>query len=376
MFPRLRPLLSAFLAFPLLFACSAKKESFDFDAASLAVYVTPSDSSGLRLSLSRDEDSVFGSWEETASGSAAGGPSYGLAQGSAKVDGGLELRLFGASSAAPARTLKGSYRDGERRIVATLISSGEGESAGRSVALEADPRATKDLSTLRLHLDSRKNLVTSDLEPTRFRYLGLEPLGPAALRSWYRGVFQGGLPLKDAMDKEGEAFIGDFENSSAQLKDQYGQNAVHAWYYEGRQFVAHRAGSLFVMGLRRMTYSGGQKGSAGLAYAVIDLAQKKVLGPGDFLAAGWENKLPALLEKSVRASLGLDEGSPLSKAGFTGDAIAPNGNFFVYSGGLGFHYAAGEIADAALGDLSITVPLSDLGDLLSPGAATRLAGGK
>jgi hypothetical protein len=373
---RLRPLLCAFLLLALLFSCSGKKASFNFDASSLAVYVAPSDSSGLSLSLSRDADSVFGSWEESASGGVAGNPSYGLVQGSAKADGSLELRLFGASSAAPARTLKGSYSDGERRIEATLIPAGEAESAGRSVSLEADAKAVKDLSVLRLHLDSRVNLVTSDLDPTRFRYLGLEPSGPAALRSWYRGVFQGGLSLKDAMDKEGKAFIGDYETRSAQLKDQYGQNAIHAWYYEGRQFLAHRSGSLFVMGLRRETYTGGQKGSAGLAYAVIDLAQKKVLGPGDFLAAGWEEKLPALLEKSARASLGVAAGLPLSGVGFSGEEIAPNGNFFVYSGGIGFHYTAGEIADAALGDLSITVPLADLGELLSPGAAARLAGGK
>jgi len=370
MFPRPLPLLSALLAFSLLFACSGKREGFVFDSPSVEVYAAPS---GLRLSLSRDADSLFGSWEEPA---AAGGASYGLVQGAAKADGSLALRLFGASTAAPARILKGSYSGGEGRIEASLIPAGQAESAGQSVALEADRDATADLSALRLHLDSRKNLVKSDLDPTRFRYLGLEPSGPEALSSWYRGVFQGGISLREAMDKEGKAFIEDFESSSAQLKEQYGQNAVHAWYYEGRQFLAHRAGSLLVMGLRRVTYSGGEKTNVGLSYAVIDLAEKKLLGPGDFLAAGWEERLPALLEKSARASLGVAAGVPLSQAGFSGDEIAPNGDFFVYSGGLGFHYAAGEIADAALGDLSIAVPLADLGGLLSPGAAARLAGGK
>jgi hypothetical protein len=126
------------------------------------------------------------------------------------------------------------------------------------------------------------------------------------------------------------------------------------------------------MGLRRVTYSGGEKTNVGLAYAVIDLAEKKLLGPGDFLAAGWEERFPALLEKSARASLGLSADLPLSKAGFSRDEMSPNGNFFVCSGGLGFHYSAGEIADAALGDLSIVVPFADLGGLLSPGAAARL----
>lgn len=369
MLSRPRRLLSVLLALPLLFSCSGKREGFVFDSSSVRVYAAPS---GLRLSLSRDEDSVFGSWEEPASA----GASYGLVQGAVKADGSLALRLYGASTAAPARVLKGSYSGGEGRIEATLIPAGQTESMGQGVALDEDRTATGDISVLRLHLESRKNLVKSDLDPTRFRYLGLEPSGPESLRSWYRGVFQGGLPLKEAMDKEGRAFIEDFEGSSTQIREQYGQDAIHAWYYEGRQFLAHRAGSLLVMALRRVTYSGGERTNVGLSYAVIDLAEKKLLGPGDFLAAGWEGRLPALLEKSARASLGLAAELPLSRAGFSGDEIAPNGNFFVCSGGLGFHYAAGEIADAALGDLSITVPLADLGGLLVPGAAARLAGGE
>lgn len=357
---RLGPLAAAGLLFAaLLFAptaCAAPR--YEAGAASLNSYAEKE--GGLVLRLARDGSLVWGAWEEGFA------RSYGLVEGEAGEDGALSLKLFGSSASTPPEILEGRYAAGEGRIEGKL----SGGAAGRAVLLSRSGYSPK-LSLSRLHAEERGSLA-ADAEPTRFDYTSIEPAGPKDLLAWYREAFQGGMDSGAAMAREKDAFFEDFRSGSQALLEAAGEEAVHPWFYDGRQFLAYANRSVLVLGLRRATFAGGAHGMHGLRYAIIDPEGKKVLGPADLFVPGCDETLSGLLGAKAREAFGLEPGSSLAQGGFLVDAIPPTNNMFVYSGGIGFHYNVYEIAPYAAGDIWLCLPFEELGEVLLPGAAGRL----
>ncbi len=346
----------------LLASCAA---GFKLDGESLISFaetVEAPAAGGLRLNLSRDRESVFGSWEDVSLSR------YGLVEGAAKADGSLSLRFYGVITAAPVGALKGAYAGGESRIEGKLVF---GDEAARPVTLASRKAVTDRLSLAALRSTTREGLPSSESEATRFIYEGFEPSAPPALRDFYRRTFQGGKTLKAIMALERDEFLDDHKVMAAELKKQMGETAVHPWYYEGRQILTYRGGGLLVMALRRGIFTGSGEIGQTLRHAVIDEVGQRVLGPGDFLAEGWEGKLPAILAAGAREELGLASSASLVGEGFVADEPQPSADFFIYSKGIGFHYAPGKLAPKESGELFLIVPFGRLQGLLRPEAMSR-----
>jgi hypothetical protein len=351
--------LSAFaVVLTLLVSCSPR---FKPEGGSLLSF-TEAGGGGIVLNLGRDAESVVGSWEDPSLAH------FGLVEGVAKADGSLSLRFYGAVTALPVGSFAGSYRGGETGIEGKL-AFGKAEPRPLSLALSPGPTAKLELRTV--HRNTREGLPSTETDPTRYIYQGFEPSSPPAFRDFYRGTFQGGKALKDIIEKEGEEFLADFKGTTAQLKEQSREAQVRAWYYEGRQLLSYRSKGLMVMALRRGIYTGGESLSQALRFAVLDEERAALLGPGDFLVEGSEAKLPALIAASVREELGLEEGKSLASEGFVSDEAPSGGDFFVYSRGLGFHYAPGVFAPKETGELFVLLPFERLAGLLKPETMSR-----
>lgn len=314
----------------------------------------------LRLVLSRDGFSVFGTWEEASLAR------YGLVEGNSKDDGSLKLTFFAAATAAPVGHFAGKYLDKEKAFEGNL-SLGSSE----SIKLRFDQGKKLDLRQASLQALSRKGLPAKE-EPGHFWFVALEPSRPGAFRAMYRKTFQEGRTLARSMAAARDGVIADF--SSAATTD---PEAAKSWVYDARQFPSYVGDSLLVLGLRVGVVSGGRVLEQSLRYSVLDTRQARRLGPGDFLVDGWEARLPELLAQSAREELGLAEGSSLGQVGLTLELPLPSPDFLVYSQGLGFHYPPGALAPDGAGDFFILLPFARLEGLLKPGVldAYRLGGG-
>jgi len=357
---RLGPIAAGVLLLAVLLvaptACATS--GYDAEAASLSSYAEKD--GGLVLRLARDGSLVWGAWEDLSA------KRFGLVEGEARPDGGLSLKLFGESASAPPATLEGRYAAGEGRVEGKLA----GGDASRDVVLPRSAAPAK-LALSRLHAEERGSLA-AEAEPTRFDYTSIEPAAPKEFLDWYRKTFQGGMDSGAAMAREKDAFFEDFRSGSQALLEAAGQEAVHPWFYDGRQFLAYANPSVLVLGLRRATFAGGAHGMHGVRYAIIDPEEPRILGPADLFVPGCDEALSGLLGAKAREAFGLEPGSSLSQGGFLVEAIPPTNNMFVYSGGIGFHYNVYEVAPYAAGDIWLCLPFEELGGVLLPGAAERL----
>lgn len=314
----------------------------------------------LKLILSRDGFSVFGTWEEASLAR------YGLVEGNSKDDGSLRLTFFAAATGAPVGHFSGKYLGGEKAIEGDL-SLGSSE----SVKLRLDQGQKLNLRQASLQALSRKGLPAKE-EPGHFWFVALEPSSPGAFRTMYRKTFQEGRSLATSMAAARDGVIADF-GAAAETDPE----AAKSWVYDARQFPSYVGESLLVLGLRVGVVSGGRVLEQSLRYSVLDTRQVRRLGPQDFLVEGWEAQLPELLARSAREELGLEEGSSLAQVGLTLDLPLPSPDFLVYSQGLGFHYPPGALAPDGAGDFFILLPFDRLGSLVKPGVleAYRLGGG-
>lgn len=332
--------------------------------ASLKSFAERSGSGGtIVLNLSRDEEAILGSWEDTSFART------GLVEGEVKKGGGLALRFFSAETRDVVGMLDGSYSRGESLINGTIQF---GSDPVRPIALESMDGPVADLAVKSVHATSRRYLTKAAEDPTRFYYFAFEPSSPVELRDWYRTAFQGGKALPDILEQEKNAFIDDFENTAKDRIAQLGQaDLLRAWFYDGRQFLSFRGKDLLVMGLRRSVFTGEKDVSSSLRYAVIDENERTVLGPAAFLNDGWEAQLPAILTESVREELGLAETDSLVANGFVSETVDLGKDFIVYSQGLAFHYGPGQLAPVSVGEFFVYVPFNRLGGLLREGVLEK-----
>ena len=240
--------------------------------------------------------------------------------------------------------------------------------------LEFETRSsiTRGLSLVVVRDSSRGDLPAAS-EPARFIYAALEPRYPSPFRSWYRSSFQEGLALKDILASRRDSFFTDFRAYLSWQRSLGGSVEPSPWYFEGRQFVAYRGRGFLTLGLRRGVFTGTSDFSDSLRFVVVDEKARKELSPGDLFLEGWAQALSPLLAASAREELGVGEASPLAQSGLSSEAPRPSGDFFLYSAGLGFHYAPGELAPTEAGEFFLLLPFDRIASLLKPEARLRLA---
>lgn len=108
------------------------------------------------------------------------------------------------------------------------------------------------------------------------------------------------------------------------------------------------------------SYTGGAHGLGQLDAIVLDLRDGSAVNESDLFADGYEESLSERLSTHLPEAFDDEE----SYEGLFVKQIAPNGNFMVSEDGVTYIYQPYEIGPYSLGTISVTVPWTELEDLL------------
>ncbi len=148
-----------------------------------------------------------------------------------------------------------------------------------------------------------------------------------------------------------------------------GEIPVWYWYtLDIRNELLHVSDSLVSYSVSYSDYEGGAHGSHRLTYTNIDLNRLTTLSEEDLFLPGYyrplTEKIVAQLMKDNEVT---EPDSLLMKGFFTIEDIVPNNNFWLSDSAIHYAYNQYEIAPYSMGVIDVTIPYSELTELLSPG---------
>jgi Protein of unknown function (DUF3298) len=113
--------------------------------------------------------------------------------------------------------------------------------------------------------------------------------------------------------------------------------------------------------------TGGEGGEANEVCHVLDMNTGEKINLKDVLLPNYQAALSAMLEKQIRFDREIPVKLKLSESEdqFTVEKIPVTDNFYLDRGGLGFYYAAGEIAPTAAGPIVVHIAYFKLKSLLN-----------
>ena len=140
------------------------------------------------------------------------------------------------------------------------------------------------------------------------------------------------------------------------------------WYYmNNSNKILFQSDSLLSYAVEYSDYEGGAHGSYRVTYTNIDLNGLVTLSEEDLFVPGYFNplteKIIAQLMKNYDATA---PDSLLMRGFFTLEDIVPNNNFWLDGENIHYSYNQYEIAPYAMGVIDVSVPYSDLTDILLP----------
>ncbi len=162
-----------------------------------------------------------------------------------------------------------------------------------------------------------------------------------------------------------EALSNNFYQDKARLNGE-----VPAWYWytmSNRNRILFQNDSLLSYAVEYSDYEGGAHGSYRITYINIDLNDLTTLSEEDLFVPDY---FKPLTEKIVHQLMKkYDAGEPdslLMRGFFTLEDIMPNNNFWLNGEGIHYSYNQYEIAPYTMGVINVTIPYSELTDILLP----------
>lgn len=125
-------------------------------------------------------------------------------------------------------------------------------------------------------------------------------------------------------------------------------------------------------------YEGGAHGSHNVTYTNIDLERLVTLSEEDIFVPGYFKPLAEKIVNQLMLIYQVNEPDSLLEKGFFNiEDIVPNNNFYLNEEGIHYAFNQYEIAPYVMGEINVTVPYSDLEDILLPnGIVTRFFSNK
>jgi hypothetical protein len=131
--------------------------------------------------------------------------------------------------------------------------------------------------------------------------------------------------------------------------------------------ILFKSDSILSYAVEYSDYEGGAHGSYRITYTNIDLNELVTLTEEDLFVPGYFNplteKIVAQLMKDFDAEVA---DSLLMKGFFTIEDIVPNNNFWLDGENINYSYNQYEIAPYAMGVIDVSVPYTELTDILLP----------
>ena len=163
-----------------------------------------------------------------------------------------------------------------------------------------------------------------------------------------------------------------FAEDRMDLDEQLGEPSAPWEEQAGLEYVG-RCGAVPVFESRAYEDTGGAHGNTAVAFLVFD-AQGELIPPASWFIAGSEAALSQRIEAGFRRQKNLAPDARLSANGFFEDHIPRSATLRPTPKGMEFFYNSYEIAPYAAGQPTLTLPWTDLMDLLTPAAREWLRG--
>lgn len=199
----------------------------------------------------------------------------------------------------------------------------------------------------------------------------------ARLQQIFLGTFFGDvaydtLSPADAVNK----YIADYTDEYKKLSNDFyeeknrleGKTPQWYWYYMyNSNKILHRHDSIISYAVEYADYTGGAHGSYRVTYTNIDLNELATISEEDIFIPDYYNPLTKKIVNRLMQDHNVTEPDSLLRRGFFAvEDIMPNNNFWLNEEGIHYAYNQYEIAPYASGVIEVTIPYSDLTDILLP----------
>lgn len=247
---------------------------------------------------------------------------------------------------------------------------------GKSVKIEYDSIVVRQ--NIPLLNDNDTTLPYADVKvsftyPSKFR--DAESL--TRLQQIFQGTFFGGIEYDSLTPKEAmKRYIDDYTARYKALSNIYyedkarleGKMPVWYWYmmYNSNR-ILFQNDALLSYAVEYSDYEGGAHGSYRILYTNIDLNELVTLSEEDLFVPDYYKSLTDKILSCLMIQNNVDvPDSLLMKGFFTIEDIVPNNNFWLDEIGIHYSYNQYEIAPYSMGVIDVTVPYSDISDILLP----------
>lgn len=202
----------------------------------------------------------------------------------------------------------------------------------------------------------------------------------ARLQQIFQGTFFGdsnydSLPPQEAVDQ----YLKEYTDRYQSLSNYYYEDKARiegkmpSWYWyimNNSNKILFQNDSLLSYAVEYSDYEGGAHGSYRITYTNIDLNELVTLTEEDLFVPGYfkplTEKIVAQLMKNYDANV---PDSLLMRGFFTLEDIVPNNNFWLDAENIHYSYNQYEIAPYAMGVIDVSVPYTELSDILLPDGA-------
>lgn len=199
----------------------------------------------------------------------------------------------------------------------------------------------------------------------------------ARLQQIFQGTFFGDSDYDSLSPQEAvDQYIREYTERYQSLSNYYYEDKTRiegkmpSWYWyimNNSNKILFQSDSLLSYAVEYSDYEGGAHGSYRITYTNIDLGGLVTLSEEDLFVPGYfkplTEKIIVQLMKNYDATV---PDSLLMRGFFTLEDIAPNNNFWLDGESIHYSYNQYEIAPYAMGVIDVSVPYSDLSDILLP----------
>lgn len=218
------------------------------------------------------------------------------------------------------------------------------------------------------------NVDISFTYPVKFR----EAEDLARLQQIFIGTFFGdteydSLLPQEALDKYLVDYTAEYQELSNYFysdKSQLEGQEMPMWYWYQLNLansILFKNDSLLSYAVIYSDYTGGAHGSYRITYTNIDLNNLTTVSEEDIFVPGYYKPLTEKILYRLMELYEVNHPDSLMEQGFfTIEDIAPNNNFWLNDEGIHYSYNQYEIAPYAMGVIDVTIPYSDLTDILQP----------
>ncbi|MEO7992317.1 MAG: DUF3298 domain-containing protein [Chryseolinea sp.] len=172
-----------------------------------------------------------------------------------------------------------------------------------------------------------------------------------------------GNPEIDSLSfqKDGEAFISEFESFAAESSD-----ITMGWSFDAKVDVSIIGDSLISLVATNESFAGGAHGSYGTYFINVYPKTGKRVTLSDLLKPGYEAALLKAGEEEFRIALELSDSTTYSDAGyeFSNDVFQLNDNYGFTNEGIRFVFNIYEVAPYVLGSQDFVIPYEKIKDWL------------